>query len=324
MELRNILTKIGSNKEERRETFLALEISHETVKSAAWAVEHKKTIVIKMGSTEEWDEDDKESLIIAVDKTISNVCEGMEEEPKKVILGLLGAWASGEQIVEEKKELLKNICHKLVLKPLGFVVTLEALISYLKELEGTPVTAIFINLGEAESVVSLVILGKVKGSETVGRSDDLASDVREALARFGKVNNLPARMILYNGMVDFEDAKQQLASYEWQKELPFLHFPKVSSLDSHISIKAVAIAGGAEVAKSLGFTIEPAEPKEKVSTIADTKEEIISDEPVVATEPTATDLGFLENADIAKATDIKSKTETIQDDLETTHKPETI
>ena len=259
MEIKNIISKISTSQEEKRETFLSLEISPEIVKSAVWTVEDGKTIVLNVGSIEEWDENNLDSIITATDQSISNAFEEINPEPDKVIFGLPESWVDGSDIVEDKKKLLGKLCNKLELKPMGFVVTLEALTTFLKEKEGIPVNAIFIHLSETQIIVSLVQSGQVIGSQQVGKSEDLAADVREGLARFGEVENLPTRMILFNGIADFEDAKQQLISFNWQENLPFLHFPKVQALEVATPVKAVAIAGGAEAAKSLGLKIKEKE-----------------------------------------------------------------
>lgn len=295
MKLKTILSKFNTSQEINQEPFLALEISTETVKSAVWTVEQEKTVLLKTGSIEEWEEENEESLVTAADASITNTCEGITPEPTKVIFGLPENWTKGEEITEKKKELLKTLCTKLELKPLGFVVTLEALISFLKEKEGTPISAIFIGLSETQSIISLVRLGKIKGTQVVGRSDDLAADVREGLVRFGKLGDLPSRMILFDGVADFEEAKQQLISFDWQEHLPFLHFPKVDSLDVLTPVKAVVIAGGAEVAKSLGFEIkgEKKEPRDFV-TNEENRKEIEEEKEGLA----AADLGFFQDQDI--------------------------
>lgn len=317
MELKNIITKLNTNKETKKETFLALEISYEAVKSAVWTVEEEKTVVLKTGSIEEWEEKNEDkSLINAVDVSITNASEGIEPEPNKVIFGLPEGWVRGEKISESKKEILKELCSKLELQPLGFVVALEALVAYLKKKEGAPVSAIFINLSETQSAISLVRLGKIKGSQIVGRSDDLAADIREGLARFGHLDDLPTRMILFNGLVDFEEAKQQLISFDWQEQLPFLHFPKVETLEVSVLIKAVAIAGGAEVAKSLGFEIKEEDKKEKEEgkekEEKEEKEEEKEKEEKEEEEEikvVATDLGFAQDKDITEVEPAKKEKE---------------
>ncbi|MDZ7586682.1 MAG: hypothetical protein U0946_02915, partial [Patescibacteria group bacterium] len=122
---------------------------------------------------------------------------------------------------------------------------------------GTPPSAIFLQLNSTEINLSLVKLGKLIGTQLIGRSDDLGQDVEEGLSRFDKIDTLPSRMILYNGQADFEEDKQQLTSYDWEEKFPFIHFPKVEVLPADASIKAISLAGGSEVAKSLGFDIKP-------------------------------------------------------------------
>ena len=275
-----ILSKLKTPEKPPSETFFALEVTSETIKSAVWLVENKQTQVLKVGKVEEWKEQDKESFLKAVDASISSAGEGIVPEPKGILFGLPEDWVNNDEILPQRKELLRQVSQKLELKPLGFVVTVEALVQYFKAQQGTPLNAVLIRLGETDLLVSLVVVGKVKGSELVGRTEDLVADVKEGLARFS-VDNLPPRLILYNGLTDFEDAKQQLLSYDWQKELSFLHFPKVESLAGETSIKAIAVSGGGEVAKSLG--LEVVESQERAAEEA--KPEPSAPEPEVVAEP---------------------------------------
>ena len=274
MELKNLLTKF-KNKEETPEYFFALEIDSDHVKSAIWTVLANQTKIVKLGTTENWDGTSEEELLAAVDKSISIASENLSPEPTGVIFGTPESWIDKDNIIPDKKKLLKLICEQLELKPLGFVVTNIALIQYLKNEEGTPPSAIFLQLKLEEIGVILVRLGKIIGTHSVGRSEDLGTDVEEGLSRFKNIDHLPSRMILFNSEADFEEAKQQLISYDWQDKLPFIHFPKVEVLSADDSIKAVALAGGSEVAKALGFEI-----KQSKTT-------------------TAEDLGFINNQDVA-------------------------
>lgn len=298
------LSKLKSQEKAQSEAFFALEIAQETVKSAVWSVENKETQVLKVGAVEERKEGDKESFLRAVDATISSSGEGIIPEPKGILFGLPEDWVEKQIIILERKKWLKELCEKLDLKPLGFVVTTEALVQYFKAQQGTPLNAILIRINDSDLLVSLVLAGKIKLGEIVGRTEDLVADVREGLARFS-VENLPPRMILYNGMVDFEEAKQELLSFDWQKELPFLHFPKIETLSREISIRAVSIAGGSEVARSLGLeVIETVEPdgKEKEKEIEEETfepvKETLPKEPLAASPADPADLGFVKGRDI--------------------------
>ncbi len=268
MKIKNLLTKLKA-KEEAPEQFFALEISDDIVKSAVWTVIDGRTQIVKIGSTETWDGQDPDSLLKAVDQSITQASENLTPEPSGVVFGLPETWLNKQDIASDKKQLLKKLCQDLELKPLGYVVTDNAVIQYFKIEEGTPPSAIFLQLSSGELNLTLVKLGKVIGTHLVGRSEDLGPDVEEALSRFDKVDSLPARMILYDGKHDFEEDKQQLVSYDWEEKLPFIHFPKVEVLPPDASIKAVALAGGSEVAKSLGFVIKPAKKKSSDKPIKD-------------------------------------------------------
>jgi len=304
MAINNWISKIKSQEKQQKETFFALEIEQETVKSAVWSVENKQTQVLKVGTIEDRKERDEESFLKAVDVTISSAGEGVIPEPKGILFGLPEDWVEKNSIVPKRKPWLKKLCDKLELKPLGFVVTSEAIIQYFKAQQGTPLHSLLIKIGETDLLVSLVLTGKMKASEAVGKTEDLVADVKEGLARFS-VENLPPRMILYDGMLDFEEAKQQLMSFDWQKELPFLHFPKIEALSRDVSIRAVAIAGGSEVARSLGLEVAESPEGEKEETEAE-PEAKVSPEPSVEKEEKseiaagaeAADFGFVKGKDI--------------------------
>ena len=282
MEIKNILQRLRPQKE-AVEHFFAVEVTDDTVKSAAWTVIDGQTKVVAIGPTQNWDGKSQEALVEAVDQSISIASKNLPVEPDGVIFGLPESWSDEAGVITAKKPLLKFICEQLELKPLGFVVTDTALMAYLKIEEGAPPNAIFLQLNSADLSVNLVKMGKSLGTQLVGRSDDLAADVEEGLSRFDKVDTLPARMILYNGHTDFEEAKQQLISYAWEEKLPFIHFPKVEALSPETTIKALALSGGSEVAKSLGLEIKPA----------------VKEEPIKESVATAASLGFVSDADIA-------------------------
>jgi hypothetical protein len=272
MELRNILSKIRTTKEEEQKYFFGLQISPESVSSAVWTVKEERAVIIKMGSTEEWN--DQDDFVEAAAATLEKAGENIKPQPKDLIFGLPKDWVEGKDVRKKYKALLQRVCESQSLKPVGFVVTVEALVEYIKVKEGVPVNAILIGLEETDVGVYWAELGEIKDFHKVGRSGDLAADVREGLARFGDVENFPARMILFDGLADFEEAKQQLLSYDWEEKLPFLHVPKIESLGANIGVKAVAVAGGAEVARALGFQVSAAEEEFEQETDKKTKTEI--------------------------------------------------
>lgn len=248
------------------EYLLALEISPQVIKCAVWSVINGQTQVVAVGDQSRWDDVSEASLITASDTAISSACERMGSigklAIKKVILGLGSTWINGDKISESKMPLIKSLSHKLDLVPVGFVVTCEAVMRFVQHSEGTPLTAILLGFWAQTLDMTLVRLGKPDGMVEVARSPSLTDDVVEGLSRFPKVDMLPSRMLLYDSGIDLEEIKQLLLSYPWlspTKKFGFLHFPKVEILPSDFTVRAIALAGGSEVAVSLGL-IEKPEP----------------------------------------------------------------
>lgn len=271
----------GSDNSRPRDYLVALEISDRQVKCALWTIANDKVQVISVGQPYPWEDPKPDSLLAAADKSLSEALDRLDVtgqvQPEKVIFGLPQNWLDQEKISLPRTVYLKTICQKLSLRPVGFVISPEAIIQYIHINEGVHPTAILVGVETGQFLVTLCRLGKIVGIENVVRSSHPAADLAEGLSRFLPADMLPSRILLYDSAASLEDIRQNLLAFPWQapqNRLPFLHFPKVDLLPPDFSIKAVAIAGGSEVAKASGW---------------------------LETPPAASDnsLGFVENADLA-------------------------
>lgn len=265
MDLPNLLNRLKSAPDEPKK-FIAVEISFDAVKSAIWQSTGVHTEVVAVGSVQAWTSGSIDELITAIDTSLADAQASVSDEPDQVIFGLPVTWVDNDGIAEDRKPLLKQICHRLGLKAIGFVVTTEAMVHHLREVEGGPPSAILIQVASQEIATSLVYLGKLEATQVVGRSTSVAVDIEEGLARIPHTGHLPSRMIMLTNEDDVESLKQELISYDWQKKLEFLHIPKIEALPKEWSIKAISLAGGSEVIESLGFTnlsgsTKPAKPE---------------------------------------------------------------
>lgn len=269
-----------------REYLLALEISPGVIKSAIWTVVNGAAQVLVTGRTQPWDNTTANSLLIATDASISGITQNYKVT--KVIFGLSGDWIVSEKIDSEKMAWLRQLSGKLELQPVGYVVTHEAVTKYIQHSEGMPPTAILLGFWPHVLELTLVRLGKIDGAVSISRSQNLTDDVIEGLSRLPKVDMLPSRMLLYDSGIDLEEVKQLLLSYPWlspTRKFGFLHFPKVEILPSDFTVRAIALSGGEEVAKSIGLikpeeiTVEEAKPN-----FGFTAEDIVT-APVTIPEP---------------------------------------
>lgn len=325
MAIQEIITKI-TTKGRTNEYFLAVEIGSETVTTAVWQIVGGQVEIVTTGTKEEWETEKEgiDKLLLALDTSLEKAMGGIDPEPSQVLYGLQESWVEGKSIARKYAKILKQITEKFAFEPIGFVVTAEAIVGLLKLQEGTPPNTILIRVSESELQINLVTLGEIVGTQTVGRSEDVGADVEEGLARFKTDDNFPSRMLLVNSNADLEGLKQDVLSYNWLEKLPFLHFPKVEVLEKDFAIKAIAIAGGSEAAKDLGFTVlkEPESEVEKPDKQPTSKAAI---EGAPETVPTAEAIGFKEEADIVETTatgevtqpEVKAPVETSN-----THSPE--
>lgn len=261
------------NKKSTTELFLAVEIHESMIKSAVWQVEDETPNIVSLGSYELWDSED--SLVNGVDASLTEAIRGLDTEPDRVIFGLPDSWLAENRIHPTKQKIIKRLIHDLTLKAIGMVTITEAIVSHLKTEEGVPPTAILLEIYPSKVIVSLVNLGEIQAQEEVGRSDDLARDVEEGLARF-EADKFPARFILTNGS-DLENEEQQIIGYPWVEKLPFLHIPKVQVLPIDFSIRAIALSGGSEAAKSIGVEVAPPPESNQIEPEIPTEENLSDD-----------------------------------------------
>jgi len=280
------------------ELFLAVEIHESMIKSAVWQVEDEAPSIVALGSYELWDTED--SLINGVDASLTEAIRGLDTEPDRVIFGLPDSWLSENRIHPTKQKLIKRLIKELDLKAIGMVTITEAIVSHLKTQEGVPPTAILLEIYPSKVIVSLVNLGEIQAQEEVGRSDDLARDVEEGLARF-EAEKLPARFVLTNGG-DLENEEQQIIGYSWTEKLPFIHLPKVQVLPIDFSIRAIALSGGSEAAKAIGLPIAP-------ENVAPTPAEEKSDTIVESVTSDLTSIGFSIDGEAEKFVEVREEVE---------------
>ncbi len=287
MEIGNLF---GNNQEPPKDLFLAIQIQEDLVKTALWEIQNGQPKVLNFGPVNNWA--DTESLLVSTDASLASALSDHQDlDVSRVIFGLPENWIKDDKISPDQAPLLKSLIEKLALKPIGFVTTTEAIIQFLKFQEGIPPTAIVLELNLSRVNLTVTRLGQIVGREEIARSEDLAKDVAEGLTRLN-LQQLPARFVIING--SDSEAEQQLISYSWQDEFPFLHLPKVELPETHFSISAVAVAGGVEAARSLGLEVAP--PEEITSPRNGEQPQVPTPTaPVVITDDSlsASDFGFV-------------------------------
>lgn len=291
------------------EHYWALVVGHNWVQSAIWRVVGDKSEVVAEGSSVPWEEDSEESLVVAADSSLSSAASGISEEvtePNKVVFGLPPAWIKDGNITSTRLSFLKKVSNELELTPAGFVVLPEAIAHYLKSREGAPLNAILVGPSDASIDVTLVQNGKILGSVEVAKSISIGEDVAEGLAQIEQISQYPSRILLYNHKQgNLDDARAQLLDTEWKHaKISFMHTPKVDVLPQDVSISAVSLAGGAEIAATTGVILPHDSPSLTDDLTGELPDENLSDASDVE-EVSPEELGFLEGVDVAEVNDLR-------------------
>lgn len=288
------LEKILPHKEEKQ-YFLALEIKSKRVKAAVWEKEKEKITLIDFGDASysgSWEE-----TIKAADEAIVEAGGDISQEKiEQVILGLPQDWTAENKILDPHLANLKKLCERLTLKPLGFVVIPEAIVNYLKQLEGVPPTALLIGLEEEAFTLTLAKAGRIEGTKVVKRTEEeaLPSQIEKTLSNFS-VEALPSRILLYNGREELEELKEDLLFHKWSDKLPFLHLPKIEILDKNFDIKALAMSSGLQMGGVITKEEMIAVKDEDLETSKSPKEEEETTTPDIREKGA---VGFIKDKDI--------------------------
>ncbi len=221
---------------------------------------------------------DEKNCLPQVDESLQQL--GPESESvEAVVFGLDHDWVNGGDIVAEFKPLLSMLTEKLALKPVGFIDTSEALVQHYLS-QNSLLSGVFVILSTSSLTVSYVSQGKIRGTEQVGRSQDIIADLREGLARFSaqvadKQFYLPAKLIIASfdeTESELEELRQKLLEFNWTESARFLQTPTIETLTdekytavmAHEAARAAAIATGnyAAAAATAGTSVDEIDEQE--------------------------------------------------------------
>lgn len=309
-------------KEEVKEYFLVLLLS--TGKIGALLFEKTGSSLSILGKKEEiidrpLDTLESNKLIESSDIVISDVESGLPEgfHLEKTIFALPQRWVIDGKIKKDHLLSLKRVCESLELTPVGFIVSIEALSSHLYKMEGAPITAIFIEIGEKIVTVSIVKNGTLLFTEESEINESPVKAVEEILLTQEITEVLPAKIILLN-FDKAKDIQQEFLAHSWNKQLPFLHIPQVTVLSPEIESQAI-ITG---VASQMGFEhvggvivskkspVEAVEEEQEVKNVQPQEDEMTENEvtpeldghdnnaPETSLEFSGENVGFFKETDV--------------------------
>lgn len=247
------LPKFLNTKKEEKEYFLSLIINTRAI--GAILFEKLDNSLHVISTKDEPIKDaafDDEEILAASDKVVSFVETSLPEGASlnKTIFAVPYDWVESGRIKREYLAKLKKTCEGLDLTPIGFIISIEAIISFIKNKEGAPVSSLFVEAGGGKAYVYIVKNDEIVEARKGEVEESVPRSVERILKRIENVEVLPSKIVL----LDYEQAEeiqQEFLSYQWSKELPFLHIPQTVVLEKGFEKEAV-ISG---VGNQMGFPV---------------------------------------------------------------------
>jgi hypothetical protein len=246
MNLKEYLPKVPflTKDQEVREYYFALNIGNDTVEASVWGIEGKNLQIISLAKSTY---SSPEELIQSSNMALDEALGAFQPEPTQILFGVPDSWLQDDNLKEEQGALLKKMVKELDVSPMAYVSTTHALTHLLQKLSGVPATTILVGVGDPV-IVTVVKAGKITGTKVSKRGENLAEDLERVLMSFTGLEVLPSKISLYGSdSSKLDKLKDELTSYNWMANLPFLHLPKVEILEDDISIKAISLAGASEI-----------------------------------------------------------------------------
>lgn len=244
MSLSNVLAQKSSPSPMQEKYFTCLiEEAHVTL--AIWGVVNQLPKVIAIGTPKEWLE--LSSLSDAIELGLEEFHE-QSEGIDKVLFSLPEDWVTSNDIKPSYKDVLKQVTQKLMLHPVGFVVTLEALFHYIFQFKTSAARMLYVQVRANEYRFYLTEQGQLIQQESIGRSDQFTDDMVEGLSRL-TVSPLPVQMYFFSFEIpqeQLEQDKQTFLGYDWDATKLFHHLPSIDVVSHADMVEAASISGGGE------------------------------------------------------------------------------
>ena len=187
--------------------------------------------VKSLGLEISWEQNDSESLLKAIDTSLSALNNDTVSNCAFIIPP---PWVGPDgRIFEEMLKNLKYICQKLKLHPLGFISHDDAFVDSYNLDDSFPSSYILVCFGVTHYQISLVYLAQIKKRHIQNLDGDfLVSKFEEILSSIDTSSALPPKIIVTGSFTS--QIVDDLKNYNWLSQNnmeTFLHLPEVISID---------------------------------------------------------------------------------------------
>lgn len=205
---------------------------------------------------------------VLVDTTLQHL-GSKSESVDTTIFCVPHSWSAGNEVTDEWRDEIESITNGLQLSALGFVDQLEALIT---AGASEPITTVLVVISVDAVEVAIVKQSQLTAVTSVGRSNDVAADCLEALARITRDDansavSLPNTMQLASYDMHDEqlrDLQQELLAFDWESQEVFSAMPSVDVIPQreavHRLVRHMADVFELEADSTIPDTVAPTPP----------------------------------------------------------------
>ena len=283
---------LKTNKGPEKGYFFALLIKPFTVGAILFEEEHGALVILsskEINSDKEVDKLSAEELLVLSDKAISSVEPSSPSDVtvEKTIFSVPYNWVEEGKIKHDYLAKLKKLCEDLGLVPMGYLMSIEAIVHQLQRKEGAPISAIFVEAYESKIFLYLVKGGKINKFLESDIEEGAIATTEKLLKSIDDVDVFPSKIVLLNHEGE-ANTQQEFLSHTWPAEIPFLHLPQVVTLEDGVENEAT-ING---VASQMDLEVSG-----KTRAVADTPESSETNPSPPSTD-TSEDFGFRKEKDL--------------------------
>ena len=236
---------------------------------------------------------DRRNLLEQLDKSFQEL--GPEsEEVVETIFAIDQMWLDNGEVKEEYKPILQEITEELSLEAVGQVSIVEGL-STARLIGNESDSCLLLLIDEENLQVIFLKHGQLLEVLTVGRSDDVAADFTEVLARLVKHikqagSYFPPKILLTSLALNqkvLQSLHDDLQKVDWTANQMFVQAPSIVVLEHDYMIKSIALSTGRVLTKttSTPATVAAAPTAAAIAVV----DEVAPVEEILTAEPTIED-----------------------------------
>ena len=255
MKFKESLTQLIGKTKDTTEYYFSLILSRDGAAVAVWSIGANNDLLIASVSYGLLHDDTWDERLRVVDQLLSAAEDKARSNSaiSKTVFGLPATYltTSGD-ITNDVRLHLKKLSKLLELNPVGFVPLTQAIAFSLKKNEGIPASVILVNCTKETITVSLYRVGTCVREQTRDVNESVALSLEEFLTDDKDGDVLPSRILLYGFNTEIlSQVRGSLLKHQWTSKANFLHFPKIEVIEHEDLLRAVSLAGSAELTSSI-------------------------------------------------------------------------